>query len=118
MSRFRLRHVAVALLLAATGPLAPHAVFAAPLSEAALAAQRQNYVEAERALAAGDRTRLRTLSAQLRDYPLYPYLRARELGQNLATAGTAGAIGSLEPGGAGGTAGSLSSALVTSSQAA
>lgn len=89
MSRFRLRHVAVALLLAATGPLAPHAVFAAPLSEAALAAQRQNYVEAERALAAGDRTRLRTLSAQLRDYPLYPYLRARELGQNLATAGTA-----------------------------
>lgn len=85
----RLRGLPVALLLALTAPIAADPAAAAPLSETALAAQRQSYLDAERALAAGDRTRMRTLSPQLRDYPLYPYLRARELGQNLATASSA-----------------------------
>lgn len=81
-----LRDLSAALLLASALVVTTPVPAAVPLSETALAAQRQSYVDAERALASGDRTRLRALQAQLRDYPLYPYLRARELGQNLASA--------------------------------
>lgn len=59
--------------------------WAAPLTESALASQRRAFVDAERALLSGDTVRLRALSVQLHDYPLYPYLRYRELSRSLAT---------------------------------
>lgn len=44
--------------------------------------QRARFVEAERALAANDIPRFQTLAAELREYPLYPYLIYAELLRN------------------------------------
>jgi len=42
-------------------------------------AQRQQYLDAQSALSAGNINRFRELAADLKDYPLYPYLRYAEL---------------------------------------
>lgn len=47
---------------------------ALPAAEDELAAQRERYREAQRALGAGSLQAFETLAAELRDYPLYPYL--------------------------------------------
>ena len=48
--------------------------------------QRQQFRQAERALAAGDRQTYERLKESLRDYPLYPYLEYNELRRDLASA--------------------------------
>ncbi|HXH04279.1 MAG TPA: transglycosylase SLT domain-containing protein [Candidatus Competibacteraceae bacterium] len=58
--------------------IASHSVLADPLL-----LQRQQYLAAERALEQGNRTLYAILRDGLRDYPLYPYLLALELGQRL-----------------------------------
>lgn len=45
--------------------------------------QREQFLAAEAALTQGDMPRFETLSAQLQDYPLYPYLRYAALKDNL-----------------------------------
>jgi soluble lytic murein transglycosylase len=47
-------------------------------------ADRATFLRAERALKSGDRPTFETLRDQLRDYPLYPYLRFAELGDQQA----------------------------------
>ncbi|MBP6808354.1 MAG: lytic murein transglycosylase, partial [Chromatiaceae bacterium] len=47
-------------------------------------ANRATFLRAERALKSGDRPTFATLRDQLRDYPLYPYLRFAELGDQQA----------------------------------
>ncbi len=47
-------------------------------------ANRATFLRAERALKSGDRPTFETLRDQLRDYPLYPYLRFAELGDQQA----------------------------------
>jgi soluble lytic murein transglycosylase len=52
------------------------------------AAQRRDFIAAERALAAGDAETYRGLEADLRDYPLWPYLRLAALRAQLSDART------------------------------
>jgi soluble lytic murein transglycosylase len=47
-------------------------------------ANRATFLRAERALKSGDHPTFETLRDQLRDYPLYPYLRFAELGDQQA----------------------------------
>ncbi|MDH5182014.1 MAG: transglycosylase SLT domain-containing protein [Gammaproteobacteria bacterium] len=47
------------------------------------AKQRQDFLAAEKALKARQITRYRRLTANLKDYPLYPYLKYREMHKNL-----------------------------------
>ena len=54
----------------------PVAVFATPGDEAQL---RQTFLEAERMLARGHVKNFRKIEPELKDYPLYPYLKLREL---------------------------------------
>ena len=65
---------ALALLLACAT-----AITAADEPVAPPAAQRSAFIDAERALASGDAEAFAELSEQLRDYPLWPYLRLAEL---------------------------------------
>jgi soluble lytic murein transglycosylase len=53
-----------------------------------LAEQRRAFQRAERALKQGDRPRFEQLLADLRDYPLYPYLIYADLQRRLPTAST------------------------------
>ena len=48
--------------------------------------QRQEFLAAERALAAGQSERFAELSAELTEYPLYPYLQYADLTSRLARA--------------------------------
>lgn len=48
--------------------------------------QRADFLTAEHALRTGDRRTFDALAEQLRDYPLYPYLRYEELGRRLSHA--------------------------------
>jgi soluble lytic murein transglycosylase len=68
-------------------------VAAASLPQTTLAAtiaqQRQAFVAAERALAAGDRETFAELEAGLRDYPLWPYLGLAALKRGLTAANAA-----------------------------
>ncbi len=77
------------LLLLIPGLLAPVAPVHAADTEAALEQQRALFLEAERALRQGAITRFDTLSIELRDYPLYPYLRYQYLRPRLARAAEA-----------------------------
>ncbi|HSO79689.1 MAG TPA: hypothetical protein VLQ88_05860 [Chromatiaceae bacterium] len=52
-------------------------------------ADRAAFLRAERALKSGDRPTFETLRDQLRDYPLYPYLRFAELGDTQAASDAA-----------------------------
>ncbi len=53
------------------------------LARPALAVDPDAFLRAERALKAGDRAAFESLSAQLRDDPLYPYLRFADLARDL-----------------------------------
>ncbi len=74
------------LLLLIPGLIAPVAPALAADAEVALERQRATFLEAERALRQGAMTRFNTLSSELRDYPLYPYLRYQYLRPRLAQA--------------------------------
>ena len=66
-----------------------HLTLASVLIFAAMAVQadgQTDFLAAEQALKSGDRARFEQLSASLRDYPLYPYLRFAELTRNLEAA--------------------------------
>ncbi len=56
------------------------------IATAATADDREDFLAAEQALKSGDRPRFELLAANLRDYPLYPYLRFAELTHHLETA--------------------------------
>ncbi|WP_200236185.1 lytic transglycosylase domain-containing protein [Thiohalocapsa halophila] len=59
-------------------------VLAMPAASADRVEQRQDFLAAERALAAGDDAAFAELADGLRDYPLWPYLRLAELRRRLA----------------------------------
>ncbi|MCG6943124.1 MAG: lytic transglycosylase domain-containing protein [Thiohalocapsa sp.] len=74
----------LAACLAVQGaPAAPDRV---PASATDPASARQDFIAAERALAAGDSERFRQLADSLRNYPLWPYLRLAELRRELVLA--------------------------------
>lgn len=54
------------------------------MSGGVVADERSSFLEAERALKAGDRERFERLAAGLTDYPLYPYLRFEAVTRDLA----------------------------------
>lgn len=78
----RLRHAALAagLLMMCSGACA---------ETTRTDVQRQAFIAAERALAAGRIEHFQTLAAQLRDYPLYPYLVFADLQRRLPNASSA-----------------------------
>lgn len=51
-----------------------------------LSEQRQQYLQARHALAAGDHQRFNYLASKLQSYPLYPYLRYEELRRSISSA--------------------------------
>ena len=53
---------------------------------ATLSKQRQQYLQARHALAAGNMARFESLTAELHNYPLYPYLRYEELRRRIHAA--------------------------------
>ncbi|MCG6965219.1 MAG: transglycosylase SLT domain-containing protein [Chromatiaceae bacterium] len=60
--------------------------FAASVSAADMEAQRKTFLDAEKALDRGSIGQFESLSASIRDYPLYPYLEYQALSKRLAKA--------------------------------
>ncbi len=58
-------------------------LFAAPARTEQVTAQREVFLQAEKALHSRDRDTYQELAAQLQDYPLYPYLIYQELLQDM-----------------------------------
>jgi len=85
------RRVSLLLLVAACAGPAP------PVAAAAdLAAQRDDFVAAERALRAGAWARFEALAEGLRDYPLHPYLEQAALERRLHAGGSRALAGAVE----------------------
>ena len=62
------------------------ALIATNADAAGLYKQREQYMQARHALAVGDLTDFEYLVTQLKDYPLYPYLRYEELRRRISSA--------------------------------
>ena len=68
--------------------------------------QRSAFLDAERALQAGDQVTFSRLNTELKDYPLYPYLELQALKRRLdvAHAGLIISISTVQTAGCGGSA--------------
>ncbi len=78
--------LACLILLSALGLGAPASVALASMQETDLEQHRTTFLNAERALRQGAISRFNELSEELRNYPLYPYLRYQYLRPRLAQA--------------------------------
>ena len=74
------------LLLLLLVTLLPPSLVAQPHPESSLDEQRARFIEAERALQAGQRQRYAELLPHLADYPLLPYLVAEDISSRIASA--------------------------------
>ena len=61
-------------------------VLPSDINAATLTQQREQYLQARHALAAGKMARFESLASQLQSYPLYPYLRYEELRRRMHSA--------------------------------
>ena len=76
-------HSAFAVVTLNNLPAAKDGQDSAPISEVSLAKQRNLFIEAETAIKKGRITEYQKLAFQLKDYPLYPYLRFIEIDRQL-----------------------------------